>query len=104
MKNWIVAASVTPAAREVIEATGGHIDVLHQADPHVELITLVDALYHGRHPEDHYFAYELHHTRGKGSRGMGVCWWGDDPIALTVYRWNGQTPDDPKLFEGMEEG
>jgi hypothetical protein len=99
MKNWIVAASVTPAARAVIEATGGSVEVLHEAYPHLKLVTVVNALYHGRHQEDGYFAYELNHKVGEGNSGQGICWWEEDPTALTVYRWNGVQPDDPKLHD-----
>lgn len=98
MENWIVCAAVTLAAREVIEANGGKIEVLREERPHLMLVTVAEALYHGFHNEDSYFSYELsRRDGGRGGNGLGICWWDDDPIALTIYRWNGTTPDDPRL-------
>ncbi len=104
MENWMVCAEVTSAAREVIEANGGKIEVLREERPRLLLVTVAEALYHGFHEEDGYFSYELsRRDGGRGGNGQGVCWWNDDPIALTIYRWNGTTPDDPRLQDAESE-
>jgi len=96
--TWIVCAAVTPAAQAVIEANGGKIEVLREERPHLLLVTVSEALYRGYHKEDECFSYELsRRDGGRGGNGEGICWWDDDPIALTIYRWNGTTPDDSKL-------
>lgn len=98
MENWIVCASVTPTAREVIESNGGKIEVLREERPRLVLVTVAEALYHGFHEEDGYFSYELsRRDGGRGGTGQGICWWNDDPIALQIYRWDGSRPGDPKL-------
>ena len=91
-RNWLVAARVSEAAREVLEANGGKIEVIHEDNPRLVLVTLVNGLYHGMHKQDHYFSWELDREKK-----IGLCYWGEDPIALTIYRWIDGSPNDPDL-------
>ena len=103
-KNYIVCHTVTDAARKVIEANGGKVEVLREAEPHLELVTIVDALYHGRHKEDGYFSYTLSRKDyGYDGDGSGICHWKDDTTVLRIYRWNGKEPDDPQLWSWEDE-
>ncbi len=93
IENWIVAARVTEAAKEIIEANGGKVEVLREDRPYLVLITLTNALYHGMHNYDNYFAWTLNRDDK-----TGICYWGEEPIGLTIYRWTEESPNDPDLI------
>lgn len=87
-EHHIVAMSISPAAREAIERNGGKIEVLREAFPHLELITVVDATVNGKHNYEDYYSCEL--------ANGGLCWFNADEVGRKIYSWNGN-PNDPDI-------
>jgi hypothetical protein len=93
MPTYLLVASVTDNAREILATNKATIITLHAQAPHVELITLPqETIYHGRHPKDSYIAYTLNPTTGEG-----ICYWDSNPVTCQLYSWQSR-PEEISIF------
>jgi hypothetical protein len=96
MQTYLLVASATVDARATLAANKATIVVLRDQAPHLELVTLHNAVYHGRHRQDGYVAYTLN-----SGTGEGICFWDSNPVTCQLYRWH-EKPEDAALFVGSD--
>ena len=90
-RSYLVVASISTDAAALLRARSATVRVLHHRSPHLELIELCGATYHGKHPTDGYHSYTL------SAKGEGICYWDTDPLTCAVYRWFAGQPADTLL-------
>lgn len=83
--TYLVVALITEAAREVLLANHARITILRESAPHLELVSMPRATYHGRHPQTSCVSYTLNPETGDG-----ICYWEQNPSTIQLYRWSAQ--------------